>query len=88
VAADAHGSFADDADNPARRAFVVEPHDDDELAILPKALLIGGAGQITLRAVDSPDDVTFPVASGQVVPIRASHVRASGTTATAIIGLA
>ena len=86
--ADRYGSFADDADNPARLAFEVTPDDAASLQILPKALLIGGAGQITLRAVDSPDDVTFPVASGQIVPIRASFVRATGTTATAIIGLA
>lgn len=40
-----------------------------------------------LRAVDAAADVTLGVAAGQIVPIRASHVRASGTTAAQIVAL-
>ena len=85
---DPYQSFADSAADPARRAFAVVPSDTAELALLPKALLIGGAGAVVLRPVDSPADVTVAVAAGQIVPIRASHVRATGTTATAIVALA
>lgn len=81
--------FSDDnAAHPARRAFAVTPHDSAELPVLPKALLVGGAGAVTLRAVDSSADVTIPAAAGQILPIRAQFVRATGTTATAILALA
>lgn len=88
MADDHFASFGDDVDNPARRAFAVTPDDDDELAILPKALLIGGAGDIVLRAIDSPTDVTIAASAGQLLPIRALFVRATGTDATNIVGLA
>ena len=74
--------------SPARDAFAVTPSDAAPLPRLPKALLIGSGGTLTLRAVDAPADVTLNVVAGQLVPIRASHVRANGTTATQIVGLA
>lgn len=73
--------------SPARDAFAVVPHDTAPLPRLPKALLVGGAGSLVLRAVDAAADVTLGVAAGQMVPIRASHVRASGTTAAQIVAL-
>lgn len=78
----------DAVSSPARDAFAVNPHDTEPLPRLPKALLAGAAGTITLRAVDSPGDVTVSVAAGQLVPIRAAYVRASGTTANPIVALA
>ncbi len=85
---DAFQSRADHPASPARNAFAITPDDANELAILPKAILVGGAGNITLRAVRSDADVTIPAQAGQILPIRARFIRATGTSATAIIGLA
>lgn len=74
--------------SPARDAFTVTPHDTTPLPRLPKALLIGASGTLALRAVESSADVTLSVVAGQLVPIRASHVRATGTTAGQIVALA
>lgn len=79
---------ADAPANPARDAFMVAPHDTDPLPRLPKALLIGTTGTLTLRAVDAASDIAVTVQAGQIVPIRASHVRATGTSAGEIVGLA
>ena len=79
---------ADAPASPARDAFMVTPHDVNPLPRLPKALLIGTTGTLTLRAVDAASDVAFTVQASQIVPIRASHVRAMGTTAGEIVGLA
>jgi len=79
---------ADTVSAPARHAFAVVPHDGDPLAQVPKALWVSGAGTITLRAVESGADVVLTVGAGQILPIRVSHVRAAGTTATGIVGLA
>lgn len=81
-------NYGDSAADPARRAFAVTPNDAAELTLLPKALLVGGAGTVVLRPVDSTADVTVAVVAGQIVPIRAQFVRATGTTATAIVALA
>lgn len=86
--ADRFAHSTDAVSTPARRAFAVVPSDSEPIAILPKALLIGGAGTLILRPVDSPADVVIPAAAGQLLPIRASHVRATGTTATQIVALA
>ena len=81
-------SADDSAADPARRAFAITPSDAAELSVLPKALLIGGAGTVALRAVDSTADVTIAVQAGQLLPVRVQFVRATGTTATGIVGLA
>lgn len=81
-------SYSDQASDPARRAFAIIPNDTTELAITPKALLVGAAGNLVLRAIDSTDDVTIAALAGQIVPVRASFIRSTGTTATQIVGLA
>jgi hypothetical protein len=88
MATDKFSDSVDSLSAPAREAFPVVPHDNNELSQLPKALLISGAGTIKLQAADSQADVTITVAAGQQIDIRARFVRATGTTATGIIGLA
>ncbi|WP_375427117.1 hypothetical protein [uncultured Sphingomonas sp.] len=84
-------SFEFSADHPAgpsRAPFAVAPHDVDPLPILPKALYVGTAGDVTLRGVAASADVVFRnCAAGQILDVRASHVRATGTTAADIVAL-
>lgn len=79
---------ADSTSSPARDAFMVTPNDSAALPRLPKALLIGSGGTLTLRAIDAAADIAVTVTAGQIVPIRASHVRSTGTSASQIVGLA
>ena len=81
-------SHADTLSSPAREAFAITPSDTEALAQLPKAILIGGSGTITLRAIDSDADVVVNVAAGQIIPIRPEFVRVTGTSATHRVGLA
>lgn len=82
-------NHADAIAQPARRAFAVNPHDVNEIAVLPKALFVGTGGTVILRAIDATADVTMKnVASGQVIDVRAQYVRATGTTAADIVALA
>ena len=75
--------------DPARAAFAITPDDGVALALLPRSIYVGSGGTLTLRAVDSPADVTLVnIASGQQIDIRPSHIRATGTTAANIVGLA
>ncbi|MBV1689566.1 hypothetical protein KRR38_18235 [Novosphingobium sp. G106] len=75
--------------DPARTAFAIVPHDVNELPMLPRAIYVGTGGTITLRAADSGADVLFKnLASGQILDLRAQFVRATGTTAADLVGLA
>ena len=86
--ADQFAPFSDDADNPARKALAVTPHDSNALTDIPKALFVGTGGNITMRGIDGvADQVWKNVASGQILPFRAQYVRATGTTATDILAL-
>jgi hypothetical protein len=85
-------NFADYADSPiapALRCFDITPDDNAALAFTTKALYIGGAGDLVLRSPLGAADVTFRnLPAGYILDVRATAVRATGTTATAIIGLA
>lgn len=79
---------ADHPAGPSRAPFAVTPHDTDALPVVPKALYIGVSGDVTLRGVAGNADVTFRnCAAGQILDVRASHVRATGTTAASIVAL-
>lgn len=75
--------------SPSRNPFSVTPHDTNPLSVIPKAIRVGQGGTLVLRGVDASQDVTLiNVANGEVVDIRASHIRATGTSCSAIVALA
>lgn len=80
-----YNKFNNTTGSPARQVFLITPG-NTAIDPLPKALLMGSAGNITLRAVDSAADVTISVNSGDILPIRAQFVRAS-TTVTQVFAL-
>jgi hypothetical protein len=82
-------NHADSATAPAMLCFAITPSDSQPLPQLTKALYIGEGGNVVLRSAIGDTDVTFTnVPSGYVLDVRAVAVRATGTTATAIVGLA
>ena len=86
---DPFAAFAGALNDPARDAVAVVPSDATPLATIPRALYVGTGGTLVVRCIDSVADVTLKnVASGQIVDLRVSHVRATGTTAADIVALA
>lgn len=74
---------------PSEYAFAVTPHDTAALQTLPKYLYVGSGGDVTLRTADATIDVVFEnVPNGGYIYVRASHVRATGTSASAIVACA
>lgn len=85
---DKFGSTVDTLTASARNAAAVTPHNTNALPLVSKALYVGGAGNVVCRLIDDAGDVTFVgVPAGAILPIRVSHVRATGTTATDIVNL-
>lgn len=72
---------------PADGAAAVTPHNTTALTITCRALYIGGAGDVAVT-MKNGDTVTFTgVLAGTVLPVRCTHVKVTGTTATNIVAL-
>lgn len=80
-------SYADTPSAPATRVAGVTPSDTAPLTDLPKALYVGVGGSIVLAGATGGDATLQNVPDGCVLPVRASYVRATGTTASAIVAL-
>lgn len=79
---------ADAVTNPARGLMAITPADGTELSVVPKALFVGTGGNLRLRCVEDGAPVVLKnVASGQILPLRACQVYATGTSAADIVAL-
>ncbi len=86
---DSFDSVTDSLISPARKAFAILPNDTSDFEIATKAVYIGSGGDLTFQAIGDDADVTMRnIASGSVIAIRMRAIRATGTTATDIVGLA
>ena len=73
---------------PASHAFAVTPNDGSDLSETTRALYVGTGGALA-AVMASGATVTFAsLASGTFLPVRVTRVLATGTTASAILGLA
>ena len=74
-------------ESPAGAADAVTPNDSTDLATNSRAVYVGTGGHIKVTMI-SGDAVTFNnVLGGTFMPIRASRIWATGTTADDIIAL-
>lgn len=72
---------------PGRKLFAITPHNSNELSSIPRALWVGTGGDLSVIAQDDTVAVTLKVQSGSLVPVRVKVVKATGTTATDIVGV-
>jgi hypothetical protein len=70
----------------AKRWFPITPDGNTDLATIPDAIYVGGAGDVVLKGSDGTN-ATFAVTAGQVLPFSPTRVLATGTTATGLVGL-
>ncbi len=82
---DNFGSHSRGLESPATTAVAVTTHDSNELDPTPRAIYVGGAGNVvaTMNGVD----VTFVgVQAGSVLPIRPTKIK-TASTATSMVAL-
>jgi hypothetical protein len=84
---DTFRSFGRSLITPPEDAAAVEPSDSEALSHVTRALYVGGAGDVRLRVLGGGEVTLSGLAAGSLVPIRAAQVFATGTTATALVGL-
>lgn len=74
-------------DSPASDGSAVTPSDATALTTYARAIYVGGAGDVAVTTTAGTDLTFSGVAAGMILPVRCSHVKATGTTATNIIAL-
>ncbi len=78
---------ADDVAAPARGGFAITASDSTDLVTETRAIYVGGAADV-VTVLASGDELTFVgLAGGTVLPVRACRVKATGTSATYLVGL-
>lgn len=87
MATDNYSSVSPGLTAPAERSFIITPHDTDELSTIPRAVHVGTSGDIVGRLKGDAADRTFKVVAGMVYSYRFQYIRATGTTAGALVGL-
>ncbi|MEQ9146585.1 MAG: hypothetical protein RLO08_19720 [Parvibaculaceae bacterium] len=75
-------------ESPATKAFAVTPSDVADLPETTRAIYVGVAGDLGLDMKEGGSVVFQNVAAGSVLAVRAHRVKATGTTADGIVGLA
>ena len=71
--------------SPAPEGLVITPDDDTDLANIPRAIRVGGAGDLTVIMSGNGQSVLISgVLAGEWLIIRPSRIMSTGTTATNI----
>ena len=74
-------------DSVCTRAAAITPSDSVALTVFPRAIYIGGAGNVSVLTLGG-DTTTFPgLAAGSILPVRVTRVNATGTTATNLVAI-
>ncbi len=84
---DRFDKHASSLESPATGAFVITPDDNTDLPETTRAIYVGTAGDLDLRMLDGQDIIFSGIPAGMILPVRATRVRLTATTATDIIGL-
>lgn len=72
----------------AANAAVITPHDSTDLAKTTRGIYVGGGGNISVEMKEVGTAVVFEgVTAGTILPVRATRVNLTGTTATNLIAL-
>ena len=85
--ADNFATFQGGLSSPATGAVAVTPHDTNALAATTRAVYVGGAGALTVTMANGVNATFAAVPAGTTLPIRVTHVLATGTAATSIVAL-
>lgn len=87
AAEDKHATLSEALLAPADDVEGVVPHDSTELAVVSRAIYVGGAGNLAVLMKNGVTATFQGVPAGTLLPIRVRRVNATGTTATNILSV-
>jgi hypothetical protein len=73
--------------SPAEHAFAITPHDSNSLSFVTREMYVGSGGDVVAVFAGGEEVTLSGVPSGSRLPYRVTQVKATGTTATALVGL-
>jgi hypothetical protein len=82
--------FADQASgltSPASDGFPITPDDTALLPEVVRAIYIGSGGTLVLELAGGTALTFAGLSGGTILPVRAQRIKATGTTAAALVGL-
>jgi len=72
----------------AENAAAITPHDSTDLSKTTRAIYVGGAGDVSVEMKGAGSAVVFKgLPAGTVLPVRATRVNSTATSATDLIAL-
>ena len=83
---DKFSSYSAGLDSPASDVFPITPDDGADLVVATRAIRADGGGDVVLVTMDG-NERTCRFADGETRAIRATRVKATGTTATFLEGM-
>lgn len=83
---DKFAAYSSGLDSPASDVFPITPDDDVDLAVATRAIRANSGGDVVLVAMAGPER-TCKFADGETRAIRATRIKATGTTATGLEGM-
>lgn len=82
-----YANYAAGLDAPASKALDVVPSDTTDLSVFPRGIYVGSGGDVKVTTIGGSTVTFVGVPTGAVLPVRAARVHATGTTASALIGV-
>lgn len=70
-------------ESPASHHFAIQPSDEADMPSIPRVIYCAGSGTAVLRDMAGVD-LSYDLVKGQILPLSAQRVLATGTTATLI----
>jgi hypothetical protein len=70
-----------------RSVLTIVPHNTNRLAASVRAIYVGTGGSIALVAEDGTEATFVDVPQGTLLPVETRQVKATGTTASNLVGL-
>ena len=83
---DKFAAYSSGLDSPASDVFPITPDDDADLAVATRAIRAETGGDVVLIAMAGPER-TCKFGDGETRAIRATRIKATGTTATGLEGM-
>lgn len=82
-----YSSYGNAPASPASIFFAITPNDTTDLQYVTRGIRVGAAGDVTAVRVDGTAVLFKGCSVGELLPIRAWRILATGTTASSLVGL-
>lgn len=84
---DRYANHASSLEAPAETGFAITPNDTIDLSETTRAIYVGSGGTMVVNLASGAELTLSGLQPGSIIPIRVRRLKATGTTAGALVGL-